>query len=173
MIYLPGLNDALGSEESLGQLSLKITEMGQKPDHPPESEEVIISGKPRHISVQVVCSHVGLGTLFLESNQFSLLLAEQVGLGVSDKALTTLPKPQLAYCSLSSLDSEIQEFLKNSLSIQQLSDQLFNHGPRIFLPTRGIQRSFTSLEPKNYLHWLPYDPSSIDPAEGESQRVVR
>ena len=81
----------MGSEESSGQLSVKITEMGEKPDHLPESEEVIISGEPRHTSVQVVCSRVGLGTLFLESNQFSLLLAEQMGLGVSDKALTTLP----------------------------------------------------------------------------------
>lgn len=83
----------MGSEESLGQLSLKITEMGEKPDHLSGSEEVIISREPRHISVQVVGSHVGLGTLFLESSQFSLLLVEKVGLGVSDKALTTLPKP--------------------------------------------------------------------------------
>ena len=61
-------------------MSLKITEMGEKPDHLPASEEVnIIFGKPGHISVQVVCILMGLGTAFLESNQFSLLLSRAGG----------------------------------------------------------------------------------------------
>lgn len=76
----------------------------------------------------------GLGTAFLESNRFALLLAELVGLRVSDNALSALPRVQLPPCHLSSLGSEVQELLGNSCSIQQLS-LLFHHRPRFSLPT--------------------------------------
>lgn len=76
----------------------------------------------------------GLGTAFLESNRFALLLAELVGLRVSDNALSALPRVQLPPCRLSSLGSEVQELLGNSCSIQQLS-LLFHHRPRFSLPT--------------------------------------
>lgn len=47
------------------------------------------------ISVQLVCTLVGLRTAFLESYPFSLLIAEQVGLRVSDKPHPALSNPQL------------------------------------------------------------------------------
>lgn len=77
----------------------------------------------------------GLGTAFLESNRFALLLAELVGLRVSDNALSALPRVQLPPCHLSSLGSEVQELLGNSCSIQQLSSLLFHRRPRFSLPT--------------------------------------
>lgn len=50
--FLPGLKDALRSGESSGMMSPKRTETGEKPGHPPASEEgKIISGRSGHISI--------------------------------------------------------------------------------------------------------------------------
>lgn len=115
--------------------------MGEKPDHLPESEEVnIIFGKPGHISVQVVCILMGLGTAFPESNQFSLLLAEQVGLGVSDQALSAFPNLQLPYYSLSSLDSETQSSLGTLYPFNSLVVGCLMPGQEFFCPPQPSRR---------------------------------
>lgn len=88
-------------------MSLKVTEMGAKPDHLRASEGVTVN-------FWRTCSsglHTG-GTGKSISGSlppFSLLRAEQVGLRMRDRPFSALPS-----CSLSGLASEIQKLLIHS-----------------------------------------------------------
>lgn len=92
--YLLGRQDALRSEESSGLMSLKITEMGEKPDHLLASDRVnVVSGILDSISVPVACTLVGLGNSISGILSVFTAYSSWVGLGVRERPFPRSPIP--------------------------------------------------------------------------------
>lgn len=94
--YLVGRQDALRSEESSGlmSLSLKITEMGEKPDHLLASDRVnVVSGNLDSISVPVACTLVGLGNSISGILSVFTAYSSWVGLGVRERPFRAPQSP--------------------------------------------------------------------------------
>lgn len=92
--YLVGRQDALRSEESSGLMSLKITEMGEKPDHLLASDRVnVVSGNQDSISVLVACTLVGLGNGISGILSVFTAYSSWVRLGVRESPFPHSPIP--------------------------------------------------------------------------------
>lgn len=99
--YLVGRQDALRSEESSGLMSLKITEMGEKPDQLLASDRVnVVSGNQKVFLSWWLAPWWGWETAFLESYPFSLLIAAGWASGFVKTPSRTPPSPATIWQSL-------------------------------------------------------------------------
>lgn len=90
--HLLGKQNALRSEESSGLMSLKMTEMGEKPDHLLASDRAnVVSGNPDSICVLVACTLVGLGNSVSGILSVFTAYSSWVGLGVRESPFPCSP----------------------------------------------------------------------------------